>query len=302
MNGQSLMESAFPQSDNGSAAPPIFVVGYPSYVGGADTELWHTIRLWRTAGIEVRMVPTWGAPDDWKKRLEQIGVPTYQVAGPDDLPSVPGLACGTVVSFCNGEFLNHAHLFRQIDCRVVWVNCMTWIFPKELEHYERCGPFDRYVFQSEFQQQSLLPTLARFGVADSSCHLIRGAFSFDEFPFNPLPHCPGEPFVFGRIARPDLDKWSSNLWPIYRAVQYSNKQAKVMAWDQQLNNKCGSPPAWGAGAKGKCGARSEIHGQPALPVSDQRWSKGELAALRFRGVGQRCADRRATGVGMVRND
>lgn len=223
---------------------PIFVVGYPSYVGGADTELWHTIRIWRTAGIAVRMVPTWKAPDDWKARLEGIGVPTYQIDGQEELDSVPDLAGSTIVSFCNGEFLIHADRFRQLGCKVVWVNCMTWVFPKEIEHYERHGPFDRYVFQSEFQRQQLLRVLARFGVTEAACRLIRGAFAFDEFPFNPLPHCPGEPFVFGRIARPDLDKWSSNLWPIYRAVQYSNKQAKVMAWDEQLNNKCGSPPAW----------------------------------------------------------
>ncbi|HEX4055489.1 MAG TPA: glycosyltransferase [Tepidisphaeraceae bacterium] len=228
---------------------PIYIVGYPSYVGGADTELWHTIKLWRSAGIEVRMVPTWVAPADWIVRLEQIGVPTFQVAGPDDLASIPGLFGSTVISFCNGEFLNHAHWFKGMECRIVWVNCMTWAFPKEIEQYEQHGPFDRYVFQSNFQRQALFPALRKFGVTEDQCHLIRGAFAFDEFPFSPSPHVANEPFVFGRIARPDLDKWSSNLWPIYGAVQYANKQARVMAWDDLLTKKCGPPPPWALALK-----------------------------------------------------
>jgi hypothetical protein len=245
---QSIAED-FDLAGSNGAAPIVFVVGYPSYVGGADTELWHTIKLWRMAGFDVRLIPTWKASPDWKARLEQIEVPTYEVAGPADLASVPDLPGRTVVSFCNGEFLNCAHEFKRLDCRIVWVNCMTWIFPKEIEQYEQHGPFDSYVFQSDFQRQELLPALARFGVTKAHCHLIRGAFAFDEFPFNPLPHRRGEPFVFGRIARPDLDKWSSNLWPIYGAVQYSNKQARVMAWDEPLTKKCGLPPPWALALK-----------------------------------------------------
>jgi hypothetical protein len=222
----------------------IYVIGYPSYVGGADTELWHTLRLWRGAGIEVQIIPTWFAQGDWKARLDAIGVRTHQVAGAANLASAPGLRGSTVVSFCNGEFLEHAATFRSLGCRIVWVNCMTWIFPKEIAHYEKHGPFDGYVFQSEFQRQQLLPKLAAFGVTEDRCRLIRGAFAFDEFPFKPLRHCPREPFVFGRIARPDLDKWSSNLWPIYRAVQYAKKHAKVMAWSPGLTQKCGQPPEW----------------------------------------------------------
>jgi hypothetical protein len=244
MSGTTLIADDFVSTNGTAEAAPIFVVGYPGYVGGADTELWPTLRLWRSAGFDVRIIPTWAGTAEWKDRLDEIGVPTCQVSGPDNLASIPGLRGSTVVSFCNGDFLNCVHLFKQLECRIVWANCMTWVFPKEIEHYEKHGPFDEYVFQSEFQRQELFPKLAKYGVTEDRCHLIRGAFAFDEFPYNPLPHCPGEPFVFGRIARPDLDKWSSNLWPIYSAVQYSNKQAKVMAWNQLLSNKCGMPPPW----------------------------------------------------------
>jgi len=244
MAAELLARSTLASNDDRLKSPPIYVIGYPSYVGGADTELWHTLRLWRTAGMNVRIIPTWHANTEWKPRLESIGISTCQIGGPENLASIPDLAGSTVISFCNGDFLNCVERLKQLDCRVVWANCMTWIFPKEIDHYEKHGPFDGYIFQSEYQRQELFPKLTKFGVTEDQCRLIRGAFAFDEFPFNPLPHCPREPFVFGRIARPDLDKWSSNLWPIYRAVQYSNKQAKVMAWSQALTQKCGAPPEW----------------------------------------------------------
>ena len=94
-----------PSADENGKATPIYVVGYPGYVGGADTELWHTLRLWRNAGFDVRIIPTWQAHPDWKTRLEGIGVPTYQIAGPANLASVSDLPGSTVVSFCNGDFL-----------------------------------------------------------------------------------------------------------------------------------------------------------------------------------------------------
>jgi len=231
------------EADGERPALSLFVIGYPSYLGGADTELWHTIKLWRRKGIAVNLIPTWHAQREWREKLNAIGATTYEV-DPSKLAEVPGLAGSPVVSFCNGEFLLHAGKFRELGCPIVWANCMTWIFPKEIEHYERHGAFEAYMFQSAFQRSCLLPTLHEHGVKDEQCFQIPGAFAVDEFPFNPSSHRPGEPFVMGRIARPDLDKWSSNLWSIYGSVQYTHRRARVMAWDNRLTQKCGAPPDW----------------------------------------------------------
>ena len=118
---------------------PIFVVGYPSYFGGADTELWHTVRLWRRAGYEVHLIPTWSACNIQRERLNAIGAQTVQVASAECLKDVPDLPGGIVVSFCNGEFLKIAGILHELHCRMVWVNCMTWAFPAELGHYEKHG-------------------------------------------------------------------------------------------------------------------------------------------------------------------
>ncbi len=222
----------------------IVVIGYPSDFGGADTELWHTIRLWRRAQWHVDLIPTWHADSRQRRRLDAIGARTLLVPGPERLHEVAGLRQSIVVSFCNGEFLKHAARLVELECSLVWVNCMTWAFPAETAHYETHGPFAGYVFQSEFQQSELAPVYERYGAKPEQFHLIRGAFDPDEFPFAPLAHRKGTPFVFGRIARDDLDKWSSNLWPIYGAVQYANKRARVMAWSDRLSEKCGRPPDW----------------------------------------------------------
>jgi hypothetical protein len=48
----------------------------------------------------------------------------------------------------------------------------------------------------------------------------------------------------GRAARPDLDKWSSNTWPIYNRIQYRNKRALMLGMDERTHQKLGTPPAW----------------------------------------------------------
>jgi len=220
----------------------VFVVGYPGDVGGANTECWHTVRLWRRFGLEVTFIPTWKADEAWRARLDAIGCRTLP-SRPDDLKNVPHLPHGVVVAFCNSHFLRHAARFRELGCRLVWIGCMNWLFADERRHYRRCGPFHRYVFQSGYQQSELQPQLAKFGVRPQQCHRIRGAFCSDEFPFRPLPHEPKSPFVIGRISRAAADKYSADTWSIYRRIPHPIR-ARVMAWADPVEKKLGPPPDW----------------------------------------------------------
>lgn len=222
--------------------PVVFVAGYPGEVGGANTECWHTICLWRRFDLPVRCIPIWRPDPRWQARLEHIGCPTI-VASPAKLRRVPGLASSAVVSFCNSRFLEEADRFRELGCKVVWVGCMTWLMPQERTHYHRRGPFDAYVFQSQYQQEQLLPQLAKFGVEPRQCFLIRGAFDWHDFPFRPLPHRRGTPLVLGRISRAAADKYSAATWSIYRRVPHPIR-ARLMAWDVSIARKLGPPPAW----------------------------------------------------------
>ena len=38
----------------------VFLLGYPGDLGGACTEVWHTIKLWRKFDVEVHLIPDVG--------------------------------------------------------------------------------------------------------------------------------------------------------------------------------------------------------------------------------------------------
>ena len=189
------------QHDYSYAPSRIFVIGYPGEIGGACTELWHALRLWQRFDVQVTLIPTWSAEKSWRVRVDELGFTTAD-AGPDTLDQIDGLAESIVVSFCNGPFLQIADRLRGLGCRLVWLNCMTWPFEQELKLLKSIGPFDAYVFQSQFQRQMLEAKLTPLGYRAELGHHIRGSFIPDDWYFAPRSHGDGEPFVVGRMARP----------------------------------------------------------------------------------------------------
>ena len=225
--------------------PPIkiFVIGYPGEIGGACTELWHALRLWSGCGVEVTLIPTWEADSVWRQKVDALGYKTVH-ALPNNLDQVDGLAESIVVSLCNGQFLQIADRLRGLGCRLVWLNCMTWPFEQELKLLKSTGPFDAYVFQSQFQRRLLEEKLTPLGYRSELGHHIRGSFIPSDWEFNPRSHGAAEPFVVGRMARADGDKWSSNTWKIYGIIPYQHRRAIVMGVNEQNQRKLGMPPAW----------------------------------------------------------
>lgn len=221
----------------------VFLIGYPGAMGGANTEAWHTVKLWRRQDVDVHLIPTWGCDDTWRQKLDALGCTTHAIA-PDQLESVDGLAGAPVVGFCNAHFIEEAPRLRAMGCPLVWANCMTFLFDHEQRFFAKHGPADAFLFQSRFQRDQLEPQLAPLGYRPEQGHLIHGAFAIDEWEFQPRPHAPGEPFVIGRAARPDQDKWSSNTWLIYERIQYAHKRALMLGMNERTHAKLGRPPAW----------------------------------------------------------
>jgi len=220
----------------------LFVSGYPGRIGGANTELWHTVKLWRKFGLGVTLIPTWKADPQWQRRLEAIGCATAQ-SNPDNLHTVAGLPGSVVVSMCNTKFLAAAERFRELGCKIVWVGCMNWLFPEERLHYRKCGPFDRHVFQSRYQHDQLTPQLRKFGYDDARGRIIRGALALEEFPFRPLPHEPQTAFVVGRISRAAADKYSPRTWEIYERIPHPIR-ARLLGHDTEVRRRIGPTPRW----------------------------------------------------------
>jgi hypothetical protein len=260
----------------------IFIIGYPSDIGGANTELWHTVKLWRRFGLDVALIPTWQADVAWRRRLETIGCRTIE-CNPDALEDVPDLAGSTVVAMCNTKFLAVAGRFRRLRCRVVWLGCMNWLFPEERLHYRQFGPFARHVFQSRFQHDQLVPQLRRYGYLDRQGRIIRGALDAEEIPFQPLPHAQEEVFVVGRISRADPDKFSPTLWNTYRRIPHPIR-ARVLGWESDVQARLGPPPPWAEclppGAQAVAPFLNTLHAlAPGRAAAVENWPRVGLEAM-----------------------
>lgn len=217
----------------------IFVAGYPGELGGASTELDHTLRLWRRHGLEVALVPNDTPDPRWRARMDRLGCVTLRAT-----PETVHLPAGsTVVAFCNERFLHAAHRFREAGCRIVWAGCMNWLFPAERLHYRRHGPFDRYVFQSRYQRDALVPQLRKVGFRDEQGHLIRGALDLAAFPYRPRPRAKGDVFTLGRISRAAADKFGRESWSIYGGIP-REVRVRVLGWHPRLEAELGPPPPW----------------------------------------------------------
>ncbi len=256
----------------------IFFLGYPGNMGGANTECWHTAKLWRSAGIDVTFVPTWGRDEYWEDRLASIGCATVHAGNADNLVGVPGFRGSIVVAMCNSQAMQARGILKDLGCRLVWMNCMTFLFDNEIAAFRRHGPAEAYVFQSEFQRAELEKVLPTFGYRPAQGRVIRGALSFGELPFCPRPHRPPEEFYIGKLARPDLDKWSSNHWRILERVPYAGRRALAMGWTPPLTRKCGAAAGLGRDVR----ATTACHGRIPRPLprlaGPQRRCAGELAS------------------------
>ena len=219
-------------------AQHLYLIGYPGDIGGACTETWHTLKLWRRFGVEVTAIPTWKAEPRWRKRLEGIGVKT-EIVKPGEFKLPVG---SVVVSFCNEPFLQLATDGRLDGCRTIWVPCMTYLLSSEKRYLTGGGkPFDRYVFQSLYQKELIGAELAGLGVTVDRFHLVRGFLDVTEFPFRPKAYRPRNGgFVIGRLSRDDPRKFHVDTWKIYGQIPHA--KPRVMGFGNGALRRCGYPP------------------------------------------------------------
>ena len=167
----------------------VFYLGAPGAMGGANTEMGHTIAVWRQHGIAVTVIPTWAIDAATRRQVEAIGCKLVAIAGPEHLNQVPGLPGAIVHSMCNSQLWRAYPALRAMRCRVIWSNCMTFMFPEEPAAIRACGPCDAYHFQSAFQKEELERQLIPLGYNHGMGHLIPGAFDFTAIPHHPCaPH------------------------------------------------------------------------------------------------------------------
>jgi hypothetical protein len=219
-----------------SVGREVWVAGFPSFYGGADTELDHLIDLFRSRDVAVNLVPMFGADQLMIASVLDRGCAIHEYRA--DV-----FRGRTVISFCNGEFLRLLPEIMTAGApeRVVWFNCMTWLFDAEREAHHQ-GWIDFFGFQSQYQRNTLLPQLSE----------IRAVRSFGYKPYFNSKRVQSiyrdwEGFYrVGRISRDDKGKYAPDTWRIFDRVLVPaslKKQVYILGYGQNAAAKCGSPPS-----------------------------------------------------------
>jgi len=210
----------------------ICVIGHPSRVGGADTELDHQIRVWTAMGIKVHIIHTGMIDENLKSmRLEDRGCILHE---PRDWSKCRGMH---VISYCNGEFLDNIADIRQYASRISWVNCMTWLFEKEKEAH-RNGYIDTFIYQTDHAREKVQQDLININ-PDFNWAKIRPYFHAEDFPYHGDTR-PDNKFRFGRISRDDADKFNAGQFWIYETmVAPKDKYGFVLGIKDDIRVKCG---------------------------------------------------------------
>lgn len=214
----------------------IAVIGHPSKYGGADTELDHQIHVWQALGMRVHLIHT-GPLDERLRAMRMAEDRGCVVHEPRDWRQVRGRV---VISYCNGQFLEALAEIRSHEPRaILWVNCMTWLFPREKEAHE-AGLIDWFLYQTEAVREKVAPELA--GLNPQLNQAVVDPY-FDASRFEFLPDKPTDRFRFCRISREDLGKFhESQLW-IYEAMTAPNpKEGTILGVNDAVREKLTGGP------------------------------------------------------------
>lgn len=210
------------------------VIGHPSQLGGADTELDHQIWCWQMMGIKVHVCHTWPVDDHClSMKLEERGCIYHAFR---DWQSLEGLHC---ISFCNGEFLECLEHIRKWARTTTFVNCMTYNFDAELRCQER-GFIDFHLYQTSLGREKVGRRLAQLGQPFRPL-MVAPYFHVTDFPFH--EERPQEKFGFGRISRADLDKYhNQQLWIYDTMTAPEPKEGHIVGWSRGIQDKLGREP------------------------------------------------------------
>jgi glycosyltransferase involved in cell wall biosynthesis len=216
------------------------VIGHPSKLGGADTELEHQIYLWRKfMGIDVYICHTGGYDDNlkkMKKEMESIGCKYIDSKSWKDLKGMH------VISFCNGEFLSNLSEIKKYAKSTTFVNCMTWNFEKELKAHQN-NLIDFFLYQTQHQYDRGSVKLLKINQQNYKPLFFNPYFKADDFPF--IERNNNDFFKFGRISRGDADKYGSRqLWIYETMTAPVLKRGTMLGWDHRAQKKLGQPPSY----------------------------------------------------------
>jgi glycosyltransferase involved in cell wall biosynthesis len=206
-------------------AKDLFLFGWPSHYGGADTKVAHLLRLLHRA-FRITVVPNWLhqlGQRTWTERLDRLGI-RYAT-----LDQVPPQLDGVGLAVCNDLFFSHGihREARARGLRIVWSPEMMWHHTGELEAI-RAGEVDRVLYVSDLQRRVL--NYEQYGPV--STRLTGNYVDPDEFPYVERA---SRAFTIGRLSRADPVKYPEDFPVFYEALDLADARFRVLAWSDELD-------------------------------------------------------------------
>lgn len=206
--------------------PTLYIFGWPSFLGGADTKLAHLLKLLH-GHCDLTVVPNENRflkNKPWTKYLDKLGV-KYTA-----LDRLPKQLNGFALALSNQCFFAHriAHRARERGLKVIWSSEMMWHHPGELDAV-KAGVIDKVLYTSEFQKSVLAPGYGGLPSVITGNYIDPEAFPFKERQ--------NSTFTIGRLSRPDALKYPEDFPVFYERLLLPDTRFRVMAWDEKLTQK-----------------------------------------------------------------
>jgi hypothetical protein len=210
--------------------PQVYIFGWPSFLGGADTKVAHLLRLLHDR-VDLTCIPNDERhlhDETWTRALDDLAV-RYST-----LDALPTKLDGVALAICNDVFFTGglAGRAKERGLKVVWSSGMMWHHRGELEAVG-AGLVDMVLYVSEFQRAALEP--GYWSVRQDLPSAVTGNY-IDPALFPVAARKPG-PFTIGRLSRPDPLKYPEDFPVFYERLELPETRFRVMAWDEALSHK-----------------------------------------------------------------
>jgi len=205
----------------------ICVIGQPSLVGGADTELQDQCIVWNKMGLKIYFLPT--------QTLTKLQEGLIQKLNGKSLQRRQWNECKDFhcISYCNGEFLQNLVHIKKYAKTTTFINCMTWNFPKEVEGQSK-GLIDFHLYQTDHQLTMVSKNLKHLG----NYRPIRFTPYFETSNYPYYFNRPNDHFRYGRISRDDPGKFNVEQLKVYNEFKSPVlKSGVILGWGKRVETK-----------------------------------------------------------------
>jgi hypothetical protein len=205
---------------------PLYIFGWPSFLGGADTKLVHLLPLLRDK-FEITVIPNKAellAERVWTSYLKRLKI-KYCIF--EDLPKK---VSGIGLSLCNGGFFPDGIAKRARDkgLKIIWSSEMMWHHEGELDAVKE-GLVQKVLYVSDLQKKYL-----EKGYGDLPSAMTGNFVNPRSFPFKDRKH---DTFAIGRLSRADPAKFTEDFPVFYECLELPDTRFRVMAWSEEMATK-----------------------------------------------------------------